>query len=329
MSKVLFIYQDEDMPSSRIRIFNLLPEVQKEGIYTYAVRYPKKIFEKIRLLKKIKQFDIIYLQKKLPSPPEVKILRRYAKKLIFDFDDAIYYRHDTREVLESKSRYLKFKYIIQNVDLVVAGNRILSDFASQFNKNVGVIPSAVETYNVPIKDYAAVDNNIIIGWVGGKGNLHHLKMLFPIFQKLSLDYRIQVNILCNASIEIPSVKIKCIPWRLETQAQEIALFDIGVMPLPNNKWTQGKCGYKALQYMAAAVPPVVSDVGSNRDILEHTKEGFLVPSIDGFYDAIKALIDDKDKRKEMGLNARKKIEKFFSVHVVGKMLADVLKTGMP
>lgn len=328
MSKVLFIYQDEKMPSSRIRIFNLLPEVQKEGIHSYTVSYPKTIFEKIRLLKKIKKFDIIYLQKKLPSPPEVKILRRYAKKLIFDFDDAIYYRHDTHEVLESKSRYLKFKYLVKNVDLVIAGNKTLSNYASQFNKNVVVIPSAVETADIPIKDYAAVNNNIIIGWVGGKGNLHHLKMLFPIFQKLSLDYRIQVNILCNTSIEIPSVKIKCIPWRLETQAQEIALFDIGIMPLPNNKWTQGKCGYKALQYMAAAVPPIVSDVGSNRDILEHTKEGFLVPSIDGFYDAIKALIDDKDKRKEMGLNARKKIEKFFSVHVVGKMLADVLKTGI-
>jgi glycosyltransferase involved in cell wall biosynthesis len=329
MSEVLFIYQDEKMPSSRIRIFNLLPEVQKEGIHSCAICYPKTIFEKVRLLKKMKQFDIVYVQKKLLSPFDTALLRRFAKKLIFDFDDAIYYRHDARDVLESKSRYLKFKYFIKHVDLVVAGNRILADYAKLFNKNVFVIPSAVETADIPIKDYEAVNNDIIIGWVGGKGNLHHLKMLSPIFQKLSLDYRIQVNILCNASIEIPSVKIKCIPWRLETQAQEIALFDIGVMPLPNNKWTQGKCGYKALQYMAAAVPPVVSDVGSNRDILEHTKEGFLVPSIDGFYDAIKALIDDKDKRKEMGLNARKKIEKFFSVNVVGKMLADVLKTGMP
>jgi glycosyltransferase involved in cell wall biosynthesis len=328
MSKVLFIYQDEKMPSSRIRIFNLLPEVQKEGIHSCAVCYPKTIFEKIRLLKKMKQFDIVYVQKKLLSLFDTALLRRFAKKLIFDFDDAIYYRQDTYEVLESKSRYLKFKYLVQNVDLIVAGNKTLSDYASQFNKNVVVIPSAVETADIPIKDYAAVDNNIIIGWVGGKGNLHHLKMLFPIFQRLSLDYRIQVNILCNASIEIPSVKIKCIPWKLETQAQEIALFDIGVMPLPNNKWTQGKCGYKALQYMAASVPPVVSDVGINRDIVEHSKEGLVVSSLNGFYDAIKALIDDKDKRKEMGLNARKKIEKFFSVHVVGKMLADVLKTGI-
>jgi len=101
---------------------------------------------------------------------------------------------------------------------------------------------------------------------------------------------------------------------------------LGLMPLPNNKHSEGKCGYKALQYMAAAVPPVVSDVGINRDIVENGKEGFVVASVDGFYEAIKTLIDNKDLRREMGWNARKKAVKLFSVEVAGKKLADVLKT---
>jgi glycosyltransferase involved in cell wall biosynthesis len=325
MSKVLFICQDEGLPSSRIRILNLLPEIRKEGIHATVVGYPKSLLKKLRLLRKTKEFDIVYLQKKLLSPPDVKILRQYAKKIFFDFDDAIYCRNDTEGHLESKSRDMKFKHIIHNADLVVAGNSVLADYARRLSRNVIIIPSAVETRNIPVKDYTAVHEDTIIGWVGGRGNLHHLEMLSPVLKELSSGHDIQVNVLCDAAIDIPSVKVRNIPWSLETQEKEIALFDIGVMPLPDNRWTQGKCGYKAIQYMAAAVPPVISDVGSNRDILDHNREGFLVPSIDGFYGTLKLLVEDKNRREKIGLNARKKADERFSVHVVGKMLSDILK----
>jgi glycosyltransferase involved in cell wall biosynthesis len=227
--------------------------------------------------------------------------------------------------LESRSRDRRFRYIVQNADLVVAGNGVLADYARRFSRNVVIIPSAVETRNIPVKDYTAVYEDTIIGWVGAKGNLRHLEMLSPVFRELSNGYSIRVNVICDGAIDFPSVKVKNIPWSLETQEKEIALFDIGVMPLPDNRWTQGKCGYKAIQYMAAAVPPVISDVGSNRDILDHDREGFLVPSIEGFYSTLKLLVEDKSRREEIGVNARKKAEKRFSVHVVGKMLTDILK----
>ena len=326
--KILFLIQDDNMPSSRVRVLNLLPGLEREGIQADVITYPKGVSEKIKLIIQCKDFDAVYVQKKLLSPFDTTFLRRFAKRLIFDFDDAIYYKHDAEEVRESRTRNIKFKYLVHNMDLVITGNRILSDYAKQFNSNVVIIPSSVETRNIPIKDYESPHDRVIIGWVGGGINLIHLKLLMPVLQRLSQEYNIELRILSSKYFDIPLVKIKFIPWRIDIQKQEIALFDIGVMPLPHNKHSEGKCGYKALQYMAAAVPPVVSDVGCNRDILEHGKEGLLVSSIDGFYYAIKALIDDKDKRKEMGLNARKKVEKCFSVHVVGKMLADVLKTGI-
>lgn len=112
-------------------------------------------------------------------------------------------------------------------------------------------------------------------------------------------------------ISIPGVDIQFIPWKLEAQERGIAFFDIGIMPLPDNKWTEGKCGYKALQYMAAAVPPVCSDVGINKEIIEDGKEGFVVSSHADFYKALCDLITNKGLRKEMGYNARVKAEKFF------------------
>lgn len=324
MKKVLFLIQGEFLPSSRVRVLNLLPELHKEGIITDVVKYPKRLSEKIRVIRQCKKYDVVYLQKKLLSPPDIIALRRYSKRLLFDFDDAIYYRHDKNESLQSKTRFIKFKFILKNADLVIAGNRVLSDFASNINNKVVIIPSAVETRNIPVREHSQNGKGVVIGWIGGDVNLIHLRQLTPIFQRLSLEFKIQVRIISNRSIEISSVDVAHIPWTLESQDREVALFDIGVMPLPNNKHTEGKCGYKALQYMAAAVPPVCSDVGSNRDIVEHGIDGFVVPTFDMFYESIKMLIVSANLRKEIGSNARKKAEDHFSVSVIGKRLADVL-----
>ena len=113
LNKVLFIYQDERMPSSRIRVLNLLPEMRKEGIQPHAAMYPKTMVEKIKMLRQFRQFDIIYLQKKLLTLLEVKLFRWYARRLVFDFDDAIYYRDDKQALLESRTRNLKFQSLVR------------------------------------------------------------------------------------------------------------------------------------------------------------------------------------------------------------------------
>lgn len=325
---VLFLYQDKDMPSSRIRVLNLLPEMQRAGIQAEASAYPKSISDKMRLWRELGKFDIIYLQKKLPSPLELKLLRSRSKKLIFDFDDAIYYRDDSHASFESRSRRTKFGSIAKAADIVVAGNRLLADYAGRYNNHVVVLPSSVETRRIPVKDHAGGNGDIVIGWVGGKGNLRHLAMLSETFRKLAGSSRIRIKVICSDTIQIPGVQVDFVPWDPGTQEKEIALFDIGVMPLPQNRWSEGKCAYKALQYMAAGVPPVVSDVGVNRDVVEHGKEGLVVPAPEGFHDAIRSLLDSKEQRIELGRNARRKAETHYSVEVIGKKLADLL-LGIP
>lgn len=322
--KVLFLCQDMDMPSSRIRVSNLIPELQKVGIHAEVRAYPKGIADKMRLWRELRTFDIIYLQKKLPSPFEVKLLRSYSRQLIFDFDDAIYYSDDSHASFESRSRQMKFRSIVQAADLVIAGNRLLADYAGRLNNKVFVLPSSVETRGIPVKSHAGGNRDIVIGWVGGKGNLRHLTILTDVFQKLAHRNTIRVKVICSETIRIPGLQVDFVPWSLETQDKEIALFDIGVMPLPANKWTEGKCAYKALQYMAAGVPPIVSDVGINREVVENGKEGLVVSCPEGFHDAIQSLLDDEKQRMELGCNARRKAETYYSVEVVGRTLADLL-----
>lgn len=324
MKTVLLLYQDALMPSSRIRVTNLLPEIRKAGIYAEARAYPKSISARMLMLKELGKFDIIYLQKKLLSIFEVKLLRLFSRRLIFDYDDAIYYRDDSHASFKSRSRLSKFGCIAKAADLIIAGNRVLADYANGFNKNVVVLPSSVETRGIPIKDHAGGSRDMVIGWVGGKGNLHHLAMLAETFQKLASSNNIRVKVICSDTIQIPGVRVDFVPWDLKTQEKEIALFDIGVMPLPLNKWSEGKCAYKALQYMAAGVPPVVSDVGINREIVGHGKEGLVVSTPEGFHDAILSLLISREQRMELGRDARKKAEKYYSVEAIGKSLADIL-----
>lgn len=326
--KVLFLYQDRKLPSSRIRIFDLMEEIGKEGVLGEAEVYPRKLQEKFGLLKRLKGFDIIYLQKKLITPLEANLLGKFARKLVFDFDDAIYYRDDSHASLSSISRYLKFRGLAGSSDLLVAGNRILADYARQFNHNVAIIPSAVETRGITLKDYGRRNETVVIGWIGSGGNLHHLETLSPVLRKLAQKHSFCLNIISDRQLNIPGVETRAIPWTLEGQADEVARLDIGIMPLPKNRWTEGKCGYKALQYMAAGVVPVVSDVGVNGDIVTNGEDGFVVSGETGFYDALAALVPDEAMRRKLGRNARGKVERSFSVSVVGKKLAETLRTTL-
>lgn len=312
------------MPSSRIRVRNLVPEMKLYGILAEVIDYPKTLSGKSILLKRLKESDIVYLQKKLLSYYEVLLFRNNSSKLVFDFDDAIYNRDDTHKSFFSLSRYIKFKRIVTKADMVIAGNALLAAYASGLNHNTFILPSAVETRNMPVKDYGCSSDETVIGWVGGKGNLHHLRAISTVLRRLAQTYSIQLNIVSNAPISIDGVRIQNIPWSLETQEAEIALFDIGVMPMPDNKWTAGKCGYKAIQYMASGVTVVCSDVGGNRDIVENGKEGFVVSTLEDFYRALETLIRNPELRREMGGNARRKAEERFSIPVVASKLASIL-----
>lgn len=323
--KVLFLIQDKSMPSSRVRVCNLLPELEKNGLETEVVKYPSGIVDKIKLFKKCKLFDVVYLQKRLLTPVDVFFLRRSSKYLMFDFDDAIYCKHESTEIDKKSNRYHKFKSIVSKVDLVIAGNNVLKNVAVEINKNVKIVPSAVFVKDLPQKDYSRIEEKVIVGWVGGSINLPYLKLLAPVLKKLSEKYPIQLRILCDKGLEMDGVEVKFIPWSLGSQDLEISRFNIGIMPLADSLHASGKCGYKALQYMAASVPAVVSDVGINSEIVEHGKLGNVAKTIDDFYPALEQLIVSPEERKKKGKASRLKVEAQYSIEAVGGQLSNILR----
>ena len=321
---ILFIIPNSSLPSSRVRVLNMIPELEKQGFESTVALYPVEKKEQLDIIRKSGKYDLVVLQKRLPSRFFLLLLSLASRRLAFDFDDAIYFRHDSNEAMSNPSQMGRFIMTAQKVDFVMAGNRILADFAGQFNDRVIVIPSAVETRHMPVKNHHMENGTTLIGWVGGSNNLIHLNQISHILQKLARRYPIELRILSSQTLEIPGVVTRFVPWQLETQDREIAKFDIGIMPLPDNIRTRGKCGYKALQYMSAKVPPVVSGVGINTHIVEHGREGMVASSSEAFLSCLKSLIEDPLLRRKLGANARKKVEREFSIHTVARQLANTL-----
>lgn len=326
MKKILFvIISSGNAASTRVRVTNLIPELEKGGFASETVRYPKTLRQKWQLLRLCARFDVVFLQKRTPPLLYAKLLRLVAKKLVYDFDDAIYFKPNDPGEARDRPRMCRFRNILRQADLVIAGNKILAEEAQKYTEHCTILPSAVETRDIPVKDYEVASEKFVIGWVGGEINLPCLEALTPTLQELAKRHEIQLRIISSKSIQAPDIETLFIPWDEKTQEQEIAEFDVGIMPLFDYPHTRGKCAYKALQYMAAGVPAVVSDVGINSSVVEHEVSGLVAQELSDFEFCIEKLIMDQSLVRTMGERARAIAEERFSVEYIGKELAEILR----
>lgn len=322
--KILFLIQHPDLPSSRVRVLDLVPTLREQRLDITVETYPSGLRNKIHCFRKLRNWDAVVLQKKLSSPIESLFLRLCSRRLLYDFDDAVYRHHETAGKRNHFSRALKFKTIARLAHQIIAGNETLAQAVRPYNRHVSIIPSAVPIAGIPQHDYSSTAQSCVIGWVGGAINLSQLQLLQPVLANLHQRHDLEFRVLCSESIDMHPVPTTFIPWDLATQAKEIAQFDIGVMPLPEGEHANGKCGFKALQYMAAAVPPVVSDTPVNRQIIAHEREGFVANNWQAFEQYLETLITQPALRRQLGHAARKKVETSYSLPVVGQKLADIL-----
>jgi len=290
--------------------------------------YPKSLAGRLAMLRRARRADVVVLQKKLPSPVEAVLLRQCARRLVFDFDDAIYCKHEGGGQVASRSRERKTNGILRRSDLVIAGNEILKRYAEPHCPRVRVIPSCVAVSGIPVQSHAPHEGPLVIGWVGGRINLGHLQGVAPVLQRLARRHDIVLHVVCDAGVDMPGAPVVHVPWKLETEAAEVARFDIGIMPLPASRHAEGKCGYKAIQCMAAGVPVVVSDVGINREVVEHGRQGFVATDAEAFERHLETLIEQPEQRAAMGRAGRAKAAERYSVEHGSRLLAAALKEAM-
>ncbi len=201
-------------------------------------------------------------------------------------------------------------------DKVIAGNDYLAEYGRQFNNNVSVIPTTIDTtYHQRTGDKKA-ESRICIGWTGSHTTIAHFEYAIPFLIKLKKKFgdRIYFKVIGDSLYTNAELGIKGIPWKYETEISDLSEIDIGIMPLPDNEWTKGKCGLKGLQYMALEIPSVMSNVGVNSKIVTDSHNGFLAANEEEWIEKISMLIKDADLRKRIGMTARKTVEEHYSVN---------------
>jgi glycosyltransferase involved in cell wall biosynthesis len=255
------------------------------------------------------------------GPPifEWIIAKILHKKIIYDFDDAIWL---TDKKNESRiEHYLRHRSKVSRICKwsykTSCGNSYLADYAKKFSQRVIINATTIDTmklHNPELYPEISSPKRIVIGWTGSHSTLKYIDSIVPVIQKLQAAYSfVDFLVIANRKPDLNILRMEFIEWKKGTEAEDLLKIDIGIMPLPDDDWSRGKCGFKALQYMAMKKPCVASPVGVNLEIIEHGINGFLAESPEEWYNHLENLVCDKNLRQRVGEAGRKKIIENYSV----------------
>lgn len=340
-------------PGQRFRLEQWEPHLKELGVeITYAafedpelsatLHKPGNVGRKMRLIAKafgrragiirsLRGYDAIYLFREaaLLGPPIFeRMVHRSGVPTIFDFDDAVFVPYVSPS--NGYLSYLKFpaktKTICRLATHVIAGNTYLADYARQANQNVSIVPTTIDTdkYEMVARSN---DNRVpVIGWSGSFSTVQHLDSLKGALKRLALKETFRLVVIGTPVYRIDGVDVEALPWRAATEVADLRQIDIGIMPLPDESWSRGKCGLKALQYMALGIPTGCSPVGVNSEIIQDGINGFLATTEDEWVEKLKQLLHDKELRQRLGAAGRATVEAKYSAAVQAPRVYEILRS---
>lgn len=331
--------------SSRLRIYQYVPLLQAMGINIQVSpllrdEYLKRLYAKqptnwlaifadyftqaLKLLN-AKKFDLLWIEKELfPNLPAwfEQALHTLGIKYVVDYDDAVFHNYDLSSHPAKQFLRNKIDLVMRNSALVVCGNNYLAERAySAEAKHIEIIPTVID-----IERYAVTseknDSKLIVGWIGSWSTAKYLEIIVPALQILATEFPLQLRLI-GADFAAPDLDIDCRLWSENAEAREIQQFDVGIMPLLDEPWERGKCGYKLIQYMACGKAVIASPVGVNQEIVKQGINGYLSSSIDEWVQAFRVLFLNKQQREAMGAVGREWVEKKYCVQITAPHLAQL------
>jgi len=318
---------DSNLPSRRLRVLEIIPylsDVFEQKFYSV----PRSLLQAFYLRGDLSNADVIVVQKELPSWFILLFLRSFKAKLVYDFDDAVYIRNTPKTLAGFKySNKLehRFRRICRNADLLIAGNKYLA-YTSQIYgaKTVKIIPTSVPVPSKSVGLSLGTDGVVKIGWIGTKVNLHFLESMEDIFLQLQTEgFLFQVCVMADKKPEfINFSKYTFEKWSPVAEEVFLRSIDLGLMPLKNNLYNQGKCAYKALQYMSFGKPVIVSDVGVNAEWTYGA--GFSVSNDEEMISALRQMLSDEGLRFKFGNFAYDIVVNRFDRRKIAEQLKSVI-----
>lgn len=351
--KVLFLTRyDEAGASSRYRCYQYLPFLRTSGIEVevmpllreryldakYAGRrsniariiaaFVHRAFQLIRA----RRFDVVWIEKELfpwlPGAVDETLAGLGRVPIVVDLDDAIFHNYDMhpraaiRNVLGRK-----IDRLMASATVVIAGNRYLAERSIAAGaRRTEIVPTVIDLARYPYTSRADPGECVSIAWIGTPVTERYLTNMVPILREVCADGRAQlVTIGTSSSFDLPGVPHRKVAWAQATEAEAIAACDIGIMPIPDEPWSLGKCGLKLIQYMGCGLPVVASAVGANNDIVIHGENGFLCTSHHEWVSGLKRLVSEPALRFKMGSAGRIRVERQYSLQNAGPRIVRILE----
>jgi glycosyltransferase involved in cell wall biosynthesis len=351
----LSVHRPGRSPSQRFRFEQYLPYLRGQGIdcvqswvldeeddrHFYGGRLHSKAWVGLRALgrrvldvssARFRGFDLALVQREafFAGPPWVEAaVQRTGAALVFDYDDSIW----IRAMSEANLPFAWLKPVgktddlIRRSDLVLAGNEYLAEHARPLATRVAVMPTTIDTDEY-VPERRPMSGPVCIGWSGSFSTIPHFRTVLPVLRRVKdrLGDGVVFKVIGDGSFREPELGIVGAPWRLASEVEDLRSIDVGIMPLPDDEWSRGKCGLKGLQYMALGIPTVMSPVGVNSEILRDGESGYLPRSEDDWVERLCALAGDATLRRRVGDAGRDVVVDRYSLAAWKTRYLDLLKS---
>ncbi|HUK35194.1 MAG TPA: glycosyltransferase [Vicinamibacterales bacterium] len=290
--------------------------------------------ERLRLLLSRDRYDAVFVYREAypfgPALIEAALSQAGARPLIYDFDDAIFLSNssDANRFAAALKYPQKVPAIIQRSTLVLAGNGYLAEYARQYSSSVFVLPTCVDTDTFVVRRTPQhTCAPLVVGWIGTPTTATYLTSLGPSLARVSSRHSFELRVSGSGEpLQFPGVKTTNERWSVEREVELFNTCDVGVYPLQDDEWAKGKCGFKAIQFMACGVPVVAAAVGVNTEIIQDGVNGFLASTEREWDEKIGLLLGDAELRSRLGAAGRKTVEERYSLSVNAPKLVSLLKS---
>ncbi len=343
--------------ASRTRVFDYLPFLRANGVeadvsvvlpdristWTYSRRgvgrlihyawvWWRSLLAGLRTLGSASRYHVVFVQRVFFSAPVAWLLRLFSKKVIFDFDDAIFTTEAPGEDLIARLRTWHHSRglarMLRAASGAVVENTYTAAYAERYCPRVSIITGPIDTQRYSPGRAVEECDGVVLGWIGSYTSAPYLELIREPLAALGVRHPdLRLCLIGEGGFRTDAVPMEWRPWSLQTEVQDMRGFDIGLMPLPDDPWTRGKGGYKLLQYLSMGIPAVSSPVGINREIVEDGVNGFCAGTHDEWVSCLDRLIQDRALRRRLGKAGREKMEACYSLNRSSRRLLRILNSA--
>jgi len=326
VKRILVLANNLRQASYRVRVEAIIPLMRERGFDFDVQLRPKSWFPRRRLLRSAGAYHAVLLQRKLLDPWDARLLRREARRIFYDIDDAVMYHNRPVSWLSRWRTDRRFRATTRVLDHVVAGNEYLAGIFRDEGKPATVLPTVVDPGRYRVKAHGPTDGPRLV-WIGSRSTLPYVRQfLAPIEAAARAVPGLKLVTVADETIADAALPVEHVTWSAETEVDALCRGDIGIAPTPADQWTLGKCGFKIVQYMAAGLPVVASPVGANAELVRPGETGFLPTTDAQWVEGIVKLAGDPDLRARMGRAGRNLVEREYSLERVADGWARLLES---